>query len=326
MVENHKPFNVLVTSVSRKVPLVRAVRKALEKLAPGSRIIGGDSDAECIGRYFVDGFWEMPLLKNLEIEELKNYCQEHQISAIIPTRDGELEFFARAKQFMEANGVYVMTPPIGGVRLCLDKLLFYDTFKDHPQVNAIHTTTEPGNFNCSRWVVKERFGSGSRNIKLNLAMKEAREAGSQLDNPVYQPFIEGREFSVDIYLNKFSQPVGSVTRSRDGIVNGESQVTTTVEMPRIEEMCLSAASTLGLNSHLVFQTIVDLEDNIHVIECNCRFGGASSLSLAAGLDSFYWFFMECAGDDISQIGFNRKSHQLRQIRYPKDKIVQVDYG
>ena len=91
MVENHNPFNVLVTSVSRKVPLVREVRKALEKLAPGSRIIGGDSDAECIGRYFVDGFWEMPLLGNLEVEELKNYCQEHQISAIIPTRDGELE-------------------------------------------------------------------------------------------------------------------------------------------------------------------------------------------------------------------------------------------
>ena len=30
---NQKPFNVLVTSVSRKVPLVREVRKALERFA-----------------------------------------------------------------------------------------------------------------------------------------------------------------------------------------------------------------------------------------------------------------------------------------------------
>jgi len=323
---NYIPFNVLVTSVSRKVPLVREVRKALEKFSPGSQIIGADSNPDSLGRYFVDKFWEMPTLVDLCAEDIKNYCLEHRISAIIPTRDGELEFFADSKPFMEANGIFVMTSPVEGVRICLDKLLFYETFQRHPRVMTIHTAKAPNNLDCRSWIVKEQFGSGSRGIKLNLAADEAQSAGSKLENPVYQPFIEGREFSIDTYINKSGVTVGSVSRSRDRIVSGESQVTTTADMPEIEKMCAAAASALGLHSHLVFQVIVDLGQNIHVIECNCRFGGASSLSVAAGLDSFYWFFLECAGDDLSKITFNRGAHQLRQVRYPEDKIVQVDIG
>jgi len=323
---NYIPFNVLVTSVSRKVPLVREVRKALEKFSPGSQIIGADSNPDSLGRYFVDKFWEMPTLVDLCAEDIKNYCLEHRISAIIPTRDGELEFFARSKPFMEANGISVMTSEVDGVRICLDKLLFFDVLKNQQKINAIYTTSEPDNIDCKRWVVKERFGSGSRGIKLNLTADDAQSAGSKLEDPVYQPFIEGREFSIDTYINKSGVTVGSVTRSRDRIVGGESQITTTIAMPGIEEMCQAAAAEMCLTSHLVFQAIVDSEGKIHVVECNCRFGGASSLSVAAGLDSFYWFFLECAGDDLSHINFIPRSHQLRQVRYPEDKIVQVDIG
>jgi carbamoyl-phosphate synthase large subunit len=323
---NDKPLHVLITSVSRKVPLVREVRKALEKLAPGSRIIGADSNPDTLGRYFVDGFWEMPPLKDLSAEDIVNYCLEHQIAVIIPTRDGELEFFARSKPLMNVNGISVMISPLDSVRICLDKLLFFKTLKDLPDVRPIPTTLNPDSLNGSRWVVKEQYGSGSRSIRLNLAGDDAKSAGKKLVNPVFQPYIEGREFSVDIYINQAGESVGAVTRSRDRIVEGESQVTTTIELPEIEKMCSTVARLLNLTSHLVFQVIVDLEGTIHLVECNCRFGGASSLSVAAGLDSFYWYFLECAGEDLCQIRFDRKPYQLQQVRYPEDKIVPVEIG
>lgn len=323
---NHKPFNVLVTSVSRKVPLVREVRKALDKFSPGSRIIGADSDPDCLGRFFVNGFWEMPLLTDLSAENVINYCLEHQITVILPTRDGELEFFARSKPLMNANGISVMISPLNGIRICLDKLLFFETLKELPDVRSILTTLNPNVLNGNRWVVKERFGSGSRGISLNLSINDAISAGRRMVKPVFQPYIEGREFSVDIYVNQSGETVGAVTRSRDRIVEGESQVTTTIEMPEIEKRCSTAAGMLGLASHLVFQVILDSEQNIHIIECNCRFGGASSLSISAGLDSFYWFFMECAGEDLSLVKFDRKPYQLQQVRYPEDRIVQVNAG
>ena len=133
-----------------------------------------------------------------------------------------------------------MISPLDSVRICLDKMLFYETLKDFPDVRPIPTTLNPEGLNRSRWVVKEQFGSGSRGISLNLAAHDAISAGKRMLKPVFQPYIEGREFSVDLYINKSGEPVGTITRSRDRIVDGESQVTTTVDMPEIEKMCTAA--------------------------------------------------------------------------------------
>ena len=321
---NKKAFNVLITSVSGKIPLVREVRKALEKFAPGSQIVAGDSDGGCIGRYFSDTFWEMPPLENLRVEVLIKYCRDHQLSAIIPTRDGELVFFAELKALMKAGGISILVPSADGVRTCLDKLLFYEAFKDHPKVAAIHTAAEPDDRRSMRWVVKERFGAGSRRIRLDLTTEEAKSAGSQMNCPVFQPYIEGWEYSVDMYIDESGQTVGSVARSRDRVVDGESRVTTTSIQPGVETVCSTAAGVLQLTGHLIFQVIVDGDGCIHLVECNPRFGGASSLSIAAGLDSFYWFFLESADECLPPNAFERQSHRLRQVRYPEDKIIQVD--
>jgi carbamoyl-phosphate synthase large subunit len=76
-----------------------------------------------------------------------------------------------------------------------------------------------------------------------------------------------------------------------------------------------------LTGHALFQLIEDEEGSLNILECNCRFGGASSLSVAAGLDSFYWFFRECLGDDLSGVPYLPSPDGWRQIRYAEDKIV-----
>jgi carbamoyl-phosphate synthase large subunit len=86
---------------------------------------------------------------------------------------------------------------------------------------------------------------------------------------------------------------------------------------------LAAASALGLTGHMVFQAIEDRSGRVHLMECNSRFGGASTLSVAAGLDSFYWFFRECMGDDLHDVAFVESPEGLRQVRYASDKIVSV---
>jgi carbamoyl-phosphate synthase large subunit len=92
----------------------------------------------------------------------------------------------------------------------------------------------------------------------------------------------------------------------------------------IEEVCIEAARLLGLVYHAVFQVIVGSERKIYLIECNCRFGGASSLSLAAGLDSFYWFFLESVDERLLHMPMLRSENKLKQVRYLEDMIVSMD--
>jgi len=313
-------INILVTSISKKVPLLKSLKEANKKLGSTGKIIGADSNDESIGKFFVDKFWKMPKLEDISIRQIIDFCKKNKISCIIPTRDGELAFFAKNKQELRDNNIYVMISDAKSVNNCLDKLKF---FKISRKIGfpTIQTTTEIDDLNCEKFVVKEQFGAGSRNIGLGLTKEEASLHAKKLQNPVFQPFIEGKEYSTDLYVSKDGKTHGVVTRTRDLIVNGESQITHTLREPLIESVCSKLAEKLGLYGHVVVQVLKDNHNEIHIIECNNRFGGASSLSEKVGLDSFYWFLIETLGEDLSQYQFYRSEIEKKQIRYPKDFVL-----
>ena len=66
------------------------------------------------------------------------------------------------------------------------------------------------------------------------------------------------------------------------------------------------------------QAILDDSSQLHVIECNPRIGGASTASIAAGLDIWYWAILEASGVDISEYPFFRIPREVKQIRLAQD--------
>jgi carbamoyl-phosphate synthase large subunit len=317
-VEIPQAFNILVTSISRKVPLLKSVKTALNKIGNNGKLFGGDMDDECIGKHFVDSFWEMPFLGDNSLRDVLNYCRKNSIRAVIPSRDGELPFWARHKAELEKNGIYVMVSDENGIQATLDKLKFFNEGANL-RYPVIQTALNIEELDAESYVVKERFGAGAKSLGLNLSLEEAKAHSKQLAEAIFQPFIKGIEYSIDIYLTTKGEVKGYVCRRREKVVNGESQVTVTESLPDAEKLCSGLAKDLNLTGHLVFQVLRDENATYHIIECNSRFGGASTLSVEAGLDSFYWFLLESMGHDISQYKFFRKNAVIRQVRYATDQ-------
>ncbi len=317
-------FNVLITSVSRKLSCIREVRRGLHKLNSRGQVYGGDVDPACLGRDFVDAFWSMPRLSALSLDALIAYCREHHIRTIVPTRDGELPWFAERRDDLAAAGVRVMVSDPDTVDLCLDKLRFARDLnaRGYP---AIPAHEEISGRLSDRVVAKERFGAGSLGIKLDLSPAAAVAAAEGFQRPIFQPFIQGVEHSIDTFTAMDGTIMGAVARRRDRVVRGESQITTAVDAPALETLCTEAGSAIGLRGHAVWQVIVDASGRPHIVECNCRIGGASSLSIAMGLDSFFWAFLEAAGEDLKRHPFVRSPVNLRQTRIPHD-VIQADPG
>ncbi len=314
-------FNILVTSISRKVPLLKNIRIAANKLSPNIKIYGADLDKNCIGKYFTDSFWLMPLISELSKEDLIAYCKQNNIHCIIPTRDGELSFFAKLKPYLADHNISVMVSELDTVEYCLDKLSFYKYF-DKAGFPVIKTTEQLDDLiSDDNFVVKERYGAGSQTIGLNLNKSQALNYATQLEHPIFQPYIEGQEISIDVYISKNAKAKAVIARKRDVIVNGESQITTTFANKEIEQICIQLLENNGFYGHIVMQVFVDNASNLHIIECNSRFGGASTLGLAAGIDSFYWFLLESIGHDIEEYPFLRTKDEKIQIRYPDDIII-----
>lgn len=311
---------VLVTSLSRKIPLVEAVRKAADKIGHFTQIHGSDFDASCVGQYFVDHFWHCPPQQELKITDFLHYCEQHHIGGIIPTRDGELLFFARHRIEFEKNGLHLLVSSEKTVEICLNKMKFYQFLQEKGfPVIATNNQIEEGKTNL--YVVKENLGAGSQHLALAVSKQEAEQHAKKMQNPIFQPYVKGREWSIDLYRTRKGKIMGVVSRSRDLVLNGESQVTTTANFPKLEQLCEKMAHALQIEGHAVFQVIEDSEQNLHIVECNPRFGGASTCSLAVGLDSFSWFFLECLNRDTEGVSFLRSKQQIRQIRYSTDKLL-----
>lgn len=310
-------FNILITSISKKVPLIKSVRHAFDQLNLKGTIIGGDHNSKCIGRFFVDEFWQMPLQNTLTLQEFIDFCKRKEIIAVIPTRDGELTFFAKHQEILAKNGISCMVSSEKTIERCCNKLHFYTFLAEH-KLPAIFTTQEINKIQSASYVVKECLGSGSHAIGLNLPLAQAKAWSENLKSPIFQPYIEGREYSVDVYITHQGLPHGAIARVRDVVIDGESQITSSVHLPEMETLCLKAAVQLGISGHAVLQVIKDSTNHLHLIECNARFGGASTLSVAMGLQSFTWFFQECLGLPLSP--FTRSPKEMRQIRFPEDKV------
>jgi carbamoyl-phosphate synthase large subunit len=317
-------IDVLITSASAKIPLIRRMRAALASPPVTGRVWVADLDPDCLARNFADGFWRMAPISELAVEELVDFCTDHGIRLIIPTRDGELRFFARNRAALARAGVHVGIGSVEGVDGCLDKLAFYESCAAAgiPSIPTYATLDELRSAHPRpvRVVVKERYGAGSRTIGLDLDLEDAARHARDLDEPVFQPMTHGVEHSVDLYVNSQGKTVEVVPRIRHLVRHGESVVTETVEAPALVAASVDIAERFELRGHAVLQAFVDHDGRPVFIECNPRVGGASALSMEAGLDTLGWSLTEASGGGVEpRLGVYRRG--LKMVRYPSDRFL-----
>ncbi|MBF9237415.1 ATP-grasp domain-containing protein [Hymenobacter sp. BT683] len=325
------PGHVLISSAAAKVPLVQAVRAAAKRLHPDIKVVAGDMNHACLAQHFADDFWLMPPTADEHLPAIISHCQAQGIGHIIPTRDGELAFWSRHRTALAEAGIVVLVSAPEAVQRCLDKLEFaaFGQKNDLPVIpttlslDAHYVFDNRAGAATNSFVVKERHGAGSLSLGLNLAEAAALAHAQNLKEPIFQPFIKGQEISVDAYVGRNGHVHGLVPRTRDVVVRGESQVTTTLPDPELVARLTPIVEKLGLYGPLVLQALLTDDGNLQLIECNCRFGGASTLGIAAGVDSFFWFLQEAAGADLAQFPFHPARTPLRQVRAATDVVVPV---
>jgi carbamoyl-phosphate synthase large subunit len=309
---------VLITSASRKAPLVNALREAAVRVHCGARVVAADSDPLAPAGLVADGFWEMPRLEDNSSDAIMRGCLERGINIVFPTRDGELEFWSKHRADFAKAGITVVVSGTEAVRRCQDKLAFA-TFGSSAGLPFIPAAETPEALTATRYVVKERFGSGSTGIGIDLDLESALRHARDLSMPIFQPYVNGPEISIDGWLDQSGRCPGVVLRYRDRVVSGESQVTTSFHDHTLEKQAIELLERLELRGPVVMQAIIT-DQGPAIIECNPRFGGASTLAIAAGLDLLYWSIAEALGAPFEACA-PAFSGPVRQLRLPTDMVI-----
>ena len=314
MTGNAHPPTLLFSSLSAKVALYEGVLKSAKKYHEQATLIGADCDPDCPGASIVEVFSPIRPLADMDEGSLLEYCKELELTHVIPTRDGELEFWANNQTGLAKHGVNVMVSSKEAIRLCQDKLLFYEAM-EKSSIPPVPTAEEITALSGKRFVTKERTGSASQAIGMNLTAQEAVPHAEKLDNPIFQPMIEGQEFSAESWIDFAGNCHGMVLRWRTKVIDGEAHESEIFENLEWEERMRETFEGInGLSGHILGQVLVDGEQNLHLIEINPRLGGASPLALAAGLSSIEWFLLqsENRGDEIPDLPTINKNLKLKK--------------
>jgi carbamoyl-phosphate synthase large subunit len=317
--------NILITSASAKVELIRGFQLAIKRAASPAKIIACDSAPAVASRYVADEFVIQPEDKCSDyLSRWLTLCKENNVGIIIPTRDGELKALAAIMPDLIAAGILLPLPEAKQLDTCLNKIKFYQfcVANDFPVLNRIsHPQAED-----LPLYSRSAFGAGGHGAKVITVMEGISKAESDVDAYLLQPFCSLPEYSIDTLFSLTGKPLQAVVRRRLKVVAGESIVTRVENIPALSELALKLGENLGLKGHVIFQAFYSPEQGPYLIECNPRFGGASSVSIKAGLDSCLRIIEELSGDEEKAIRPRELQTGLTAYRYSTDLLVAGSDG
>lgn len=304
-------MNVLITSASRKVWLVRAFQEALNGRG---HVIAADLTRQAPSMHVADAAVLLPRSDApTYLDVLEEVCLREQVALVVPTRDGDLPILAAARERFADSGVHLAVSAPDAIETCLDKLAFTRFCVAHgfPVPRPVDEPT-PADLPL---FARPRRGQASTGASI----VRTTEALAECTDHVLAEVIDAPEYTVDVFLDLNGRPISSVPRERTVVVAGESQVTTTVDDPELADRAASLCATIGLSGPVTVQAF-RADDQLLFIEVNPRFGGACALSIRSGADSPRWLLDEVGGATLTpRLGEHRVG--LTMLRYGADVFV-----
>ena len=314
-------MNVLITSVSRKVSLVKAFSRALSEEG-GGKVIAIDASPKSAALYFADKAYIVPAGLGENFREIvQNICVKNEIKLLIPTRDEELPFFARERERLNDIGVCVMVSSSHAVKICQDKGLFVEFCLKHG-FSVPKTYRETDIVFDFPLFVKDRFGKGSKSAFRVNSKPELDYFLNRLKDPIVQEYVEAPEYTVDLFADFAGNILTVVPRQRLSIFGGESFIGRTCKNWDIINESMRLAKALNLIGHNTIQCFLH-NGQVKFIEVNPRYGGAANLGFAAGAFTPRMLVRLVLGREVKPCVGDFKDN-LYMLRYTDDIFVDED--
>ncbi|MGR9048659.1 ATP-grasp domain-containing protein [Halobacillus faecis] len=294
-------YNILLLSAGRRVELVQRFQSAARDLNIKSKIVTGDCSDTAPAMYFADQMVKLPSIHSEEyITAIINVCIQEDISLVVPTIDSDLLVLSLSKDFIEeSTKAKVMVSDHEVVKICRDKMETQRFLaENHFGVPKYYSEEEiiKGDISFPAFI-KPRYGSSSVNAFKVCTTNELKLYKDILDDPILQDYIEGEEFTVDVFTDFDGAIITIVPRLRMAIRGGEISKGKIIKDPEIIENIKTLVHVLKPIGHITVQ-LMKTTDGIKYIEINPRFGGGAPMSILSGADSCTNLFKLLMGQKI----------------------------
>lgn len=291
---------ILFLGVGKRVELVQAFRSAALVLDKKIMIYGEDISDTAPALAFCDRRLTICQIKDEGyIDKLLMKARDEQIDLIIPTIDTNLLVLAENRMRFEEKGIKILISSPDMVRICRDKnatsRFFIDCGLKAPM--PVNNWREyKGGYPA---FIKPKDGSSSIDAYKVDNEKELEIYSKQIADYIIQPFIDGTEYTIDIFTDFEGNPVYITPRVRLAVRAGEVLKTQICLDEQIIDECKKIVKKFKPCGPITVQLIRDKNGNDYYIEINPRFGGGSPLSMKAGAKSAEVLLQLLSGDSIT---------------------------
>lgn len=249
------------------------------RLAPRGRVIGR---ADRPG--FVDRLCEVAL--------------ETGSNVLLSTVAEELVALACQRDRLAAAGLAVWLPDPCAVQRCTDKWAFHGALVAAGVPTPATALGSAGELD-GPWIVKPRFGRGSRDV---FAVDDADELAvllGRVSDPLVQHRLAGREFTADALVDDDGTVLCVAPRWRLETKAGISTKGETFSDPAVDAVVAGALGAVGLVGPANVQGFVTAAGPV-VVEINPRLSGGLALTQHAGADLLGAYVARALGRPIDR--------------------------
>ena len=204
------------------------------------------------------------------VPALVELCQRHDVRAVIPLIDPDIEVLAHARARGELPAL-VPDPEMA--------VASFDKYETHlllerlglPSPPTVLPGDEPDAYPV---VVKPRRGSNSRAIYIAGDASQARFFIDYIDEqPIVQRWMDGPEFSIDCLCDLNGRCLNAIPRTMIESRGGESVKGMVLADPELIELGRAVAEGVGARGPCMVQCFRDRRLGLRVTDVNIRFGG-----------------------------------------------------
>ena len=261
---------VLLTGVGKRYDIVSA-------FAQHAFVVAADPNPLAPAQYAADVRVAPPAIDDPGyVPFLREIVAEHDVRAVIPLTDLDIEVLARAD-------LPAFVPPPDVARATYDKYEAHALLERNgfPSPATVLPGEEPESYPV---VVKPRRGSGARSIHPAADREQMEFFVGYVDEPVMvQKLLTGPHFSIDLLCDLEGRCLNAIPRSMIESRGGESIKGTVTADEELVELGRSVGEALPIRGPCTVQVFRDPEIGIAIYDVNTRFGGAFPAPMYAAL-------------------------------------------
>ncbi len=280
-------LRILFTGVGRRIELVQAFRRAATALNIDLMLYGADITDTAPALAFCDYTRIVCGMRDSDyIPQLLDICRNDKIDLLIPTIDTDLLVLSRNTDKFNAVGTRVLISKTDKIAVCRDKNYTADFF-EACGLKAPRTVNDYKKYkDAYPCFIKPKDGSSSINAFKAENEFDLKLYAEQIKDYVIQPFIDGTEYTVDIFCDFDGNPIFITPRIRLAVRGGEVLKTEISMDERIIEESKKLIEGFKPCGPMTVQLIREKKTGEdYFIEINPRFGGGAPLSMKAGARS-----------------------------------------